>query len=174
MERHSLESRAWGDCELDWIDSHLRARFRCDSEGRFEASQVPSGSAPPPRFYFARTRVGTLWRFHTQTPSPARRRLARYAAREAALGDLNTHPERLDAMLQALGEREPEEARKHSVYREFVFCSAVDLERGPTSHASNPLALQIEAGWRCAERPSVEKLRGGRDLQLIADAYWLL
>lgn len=115
--------------DLEWMELHARALYTHDEHGRIAESNEPRiHRAPAPWFYLGRTRHGSLWRFRGGLAVDAVRELARLAAAEPWAEDVERDPERLDPMLQLLGER----VRINSVWR------------GPAFRFPDPLPDQAE------------------------------
>lgn len=96
--------------DLDWLQAHFEALYRFDDQGRMTMRSAP-GQGAPPRFHFARTKLGAIWRFAETLPASAIRELARYAALEPGI-DLDaahvpTPPDRLEPMRRVLEALEP-------------------------------------------------------------------
>lgn len=85
------------------LEFQVEALFTHDAKGRLVAVNEPGGG-PAPRFFFGRTRKGNLWRVRYDVPESIALRLGDLADNESVVNDLAAMPERLDAMLAALGE----------------------------------------------------------------------
>ena len=96
--------------DLDWLLGHLDAMYAHDARGRLCARRAPA-EGPPPRFVFARTRLGCVWRFSAAMRPETVRALARLAGQEpgAALvpGERPAPPDRLEPMRRALEAEAP-------------------------------------------------------------------
>jgi RimJ/RimL family protein N-acetyltransferase len=97
--------------DLDWMALQVRALYVHDAEGRLESQNLAHDpGSPAPYFFFGRTRHGNLWRFRNTLPRTLVIELARLAAAEPTVGDLESDPERLAVMLEKLREHAPVEA----------------------------------------------------------------
>lgn len=126
--------------DLDWLEGHFDALYALDDVGRMTARAAPD-SGPPPRFHFARTRLGASWRFSAALPGELVRELARYAALEPGVVLDARHPplapDRLEPMRRALEAMTPIEATfsgpafrllADASARALVEAAAVDVE----------------------------------------------
>lgn len=97
--------------DLDWMALQARALYVHDAEGRLESRNMAHDPrAPAPYFFLGRTRHGNLWRFCRRLPKVLVIELARLAAAEPTVEDLDRDPERLAVMLEKLREHAPVEA----------------------------------------------------------------
>lgn len=107
--------------DLEWLTGHFEAVDATDAVGRMTRRRPP-GEGAPPRFRFARTRLGCLWRFAADEPPEVVRGLARYAALEGPVSEpVDTRPaapERLEPMRRVLEAVRPlETVTRGLVYR---------------------------------------------------------
>jgi hypothetical protein len=99
--------------DIGWLELQLEALFRADARGRLLHPNAPGEEGePPPRFFFGRTRHGSLWRFGAGLPERTVAELARLASGERSDWPLEAEPERAAAMRARL-EREAPITRVH-------------------------------------------------------------
>jgi hypothetical protein len=88
---------------LDLLLRHLDALYVYDARGRIVRCNQPELSAPAaPRFHFASSPVGNLWRMRADLEPELVRRLAELAGREALAGSRGESPERGEFLRRAL------------------------------------------------------------------------
>ena len=89
---------------IDWILDFLAMRYEYDANERIVA--VCAGGDLP-RFVFARSAEGCIWRFPADLPEPVVSGVAKLAGREPGLsrrwGEVQATPERLAMMARLLG-----------------------------------------------------------------------
>ncbi len=89
---------------IDWILDYLAMQYEYDANQRIVAV---CGGGDLPRFVFARSAEGCVWRFSADLPEQVVSSVAKLAGREPGLaqswGEVQTTPERLVMMARLLG-----------------------------------------------------------------------
>jgi len=141
--------------------------FRADARGRLTGTREADGSsAPPPRFFFGRTRHGHLWRFAADLPGALVAELARLAALERIDWPLEELPERMETLRARLAEHAPIERVHHGPAFRFPehdlapAGAAVDLT--PDRVDTLPEELAWLRGTLAAHAPCAAVLEDGR------------
>ncbi len=91
-----------GISDLRLLQMQVDALFTHDPRGRIRQANEPGGDRAP-RFFFARSREGNLWRCRDDVDDETARRLDELASAEPVRDDLRAGPDNLDAFLAALG-----------------------------------------------------------------------
>ena len=87
--------------DLQLLQLQVDALFTHDQRGRICAVNEPDGDRAP-RFFFARSKEGNIWRCRDDVPDETVRALDALAAEEPIGDDLRAEPRNLDAFLAAL------------------------------------------------------------------------
>ncbi len=82
---------------------HVDALFRHDANGRIVIVNEPRGE-PAPRFFFARSRAGNLWRLRHDLSEGTARRIDGLARAEPVDDELRAEPRNMEAFRALLGE----------------------------------------------------------------------
>jgi len=85
------------------LQLHAEALFTHDGRGRILHAHEPEGDRAP-RFFFAHSRAGHLWRCRDDVPEEMVRALDALAAAEPVGGDLRAEPRNVGAFPTALGD----------------------------------------------------------------------
>jgi GNAT superfamily N-acetyltransferase len=89
--------------DLQLLQLQAEALFTHDGRGRILHANEPEGDRAP-RFFFARSREGNLWRCRDDVPEEMVRALDAFAAAEPVGVDLRAEPRNVGAFLTALGD----------------------------------------------------------------------
>lgn len=95
--------------DLDRAELQARALWVHDARGRLvrvNGNPVDGEEKPAPRFFFARTAVGSLWRLRADLPDALARELSRLAGAER-LAPLDALPERMATIRERLEAHAP-------------------------------------------------------------------
>jgi RimJ/RimL family protein N-acetyltransferase len=115
------------ESDLGWLELQVDALFASDARGRLLHPRGVGGAAePPPRFFFGRTRHGSLWRFAADLPEPLVAELARLAAAERSDWPQEDLPERMRTIRERLASHAPIVQVYHGPAFRFPALPAVD------------------------------------------------
>ena len=96
------ERRVISMSDLQLLRLQADALFTHDKRGRMLRVNEPEGERTP-RFFFARSREGNIWRYRDDLPKEALQALDALATAETVGEDLRAAPRNLDSFLTALG-----------------------------------------------------------------------
>lgn len=103
--------------DLQILQLQVEALFTHDSRGRIRDVHEPGGDRAP-RFFFARSREGHLWRCRDDVAAETVRTLDELASEEPVRDDLRAEPRHLEAFLAVLrADREIESIESGPAYR---------------------------------------------------------
>jgi GNAT superfamily N-acetyltransferase len=130
--------------DLCLLEIQADALFTHDPQGRICYVNEPDGDRAP-RFFFARSREGNLWRFRDDLTDTIVEQLERLARSEPISSDLTSAPRHLDAFVRVLSGDSGEPA-VHSG-PEYVFPIEIAEPEGVMPITRADIALLARLGW---------------------------
>lgn len=147
--------------DLGWLERHVETLYASDARGRLLHPRGAGGaSQAPPRFFFGRTRHGSLWRFSADLPQPIVRELARLAAAERSAWPLERLPERDREMRAQLAAHAPIAAVYHGPAFRFGALPPAPARGTARLEPGASLPLDEHFGWLLAELAECQPCAG--------------